>query len=155
MQADGLTISLIAAVHLAATAALVVFKASRIEISIRNKIAALELKFQKNLDSANDKLAERLRAEHAELSRSAGEAIEELRRNTGEALTAIRTKMHENEMWGRDNYVRAQDFRPVIEGLTRSIDRIGDELKAAVHRIEDKVELLREARVAKPDRSGA
>lgn len=49
-------------------------------------------------------------------------------RLAGEAMSAIREKVTQVELWGRDNYVLRSDFRSAVDGFTKSMDRINDKL---------------------------
>ena len=66
---------------------------------------------------------------------------QEMHRN-GEAAAALRTKINEVELWGRDNYVRMQHFYETIAGINRNIELLGTRMDAGLQRIEAKLEKI-------------
>lgn len=65
------------------------------------------------------------------------EQIEASTRLSGEAMSAIRQKIIDVELWSRDNYVLRTDFRNVVEGFTKSMDRINDKLDRIAEGMRD------------------
>lgn len=99
------------------------------------KAKSIEANLRQDMTATVAKLTETMRDEHDDAMRSAGEGV-----------AALRTKVHEVELWTRDNFVRRSDFSQVIDGVTRSIEGLGVRVDAAVVRIEAKIEKLREDR---------
>lgn len=58
-------------------------------------------------------------------------------RTTGESMSGMRQKMIDVELWGRDNYVRRADFQNVVDGFTKSIERMNDKLDRVIQGIKD------------------
>lgn len=97
------------------------------------KAKSIEANLRQDMLVTVAKLTETMRAEHEEAMGGIGKAVGELR-----------NKVFEVELWSRDNFVRRADFAQVIDGVTRSIEGVGIKLDAAVLRIENKIERLRE-----------
>lgn len=57
-----------------------------------------------------------------------------LRSETGEMGHALRTKIHEVEMWSRDTLVRKDSFEMVIGRLEKSIEKLTDKLETKIDR---------------------
>jgi len=66
--------------------------------------------------------------------------IEVLKLDFGETNAAVRTKIHEVEIWARDNFMRRDGFRKVQEQLTAEIIGVRDEMKSDLRRIEEKID---------------
>jgi hypothetical protein len=133
MSVDGLTIGIGAAIHLSLFVGTTVWKLSRVEKSIRADTDKALEKIATKTDTALTKIADEMRAEHDETTR-----------NTGEALTALRSKIHEVEVWSRDNFVRRTDFMPAMDALKEAINASVTRLDAGLLRIEGKLEKMRD-----------
>lgn len=68
------------------------------------------------------------------------ESLEVHQRLIGEALSAIRQKINDVELWGRDHYVGKEDFTKALDQLNASIRRIDDSLGARLIRMEAKLD---------------
>lgn len=97
------------------------------------KAKSVEANLRQDMTAAVSKLTESIREEH-------DEAMERI----GKAVADLQTKVFEVEIWGRDNYVRRTDFLTVIDGVQRSVEGMGVKIDAAVLRIENKIEKLRD-----------
>ena len=66
--------------------------------------------------------------------------IEVLKREFGETNAAVRSKIHEVEIWARDNFMRRDGFYKVQEQLSSEIKTVRDEMKSDLRRIEEKID---------------
>lgn len=67
----------------------------------------------------------------------------------GESLTAIRTKITEVELYGRDNFVRREGFYAVQKQLTDDMKVLGEKLDTRLERMEDKLDSARKTQMGK------
>lgn len=65
---------------------------------------------------------------------------ETLQRETGEVGAALRTKIHELEVFTRDHFVSTKDFEAVVGRLERSFDGLGDRIEKRLDRIDERIE---------------
>lgn len=63
-----------------------------------------------------------------------------MRHETGEMGAALRQKITDVEIWGRDNFVRREGFYKVKEDLTQSIKELGDNIESRLVRMETKID---------------
>ncbi len=98
------------------------------------KAKSVEANLRQDMNTAIAKLAETMRDEHDDAMAKVSKAVADLQ-----------SKVFEVEIWGRDNFVRRADFSQVIDGVSRSIESIGIRLDAAVLRIENKIEKIKES----------
>ncbi|MCC8946022.1 hypothetical protein H8A97_13155 [Bradyrhizobium sp. Arg62] len=107
-------------------------------------------RIEKELDERMDKQVDDLRSEmdaqidnvqrdHKGLERDSIGRSETLRHETGEMGAALRTKIHEVEMFVRDRFVSKESFELVVGRIEKSIERMGDKLE---ERIEKALERL-------------
>lgn len=66
--------------------------------------------------------------------------IDQSLRAVGESMSAIRTKMTDVELWGRDHYVDKNTFNLVITDLKRSWERFEEKLDKRLEGIEHKLD---------------
>lgn len=64
----------------------------------------------------------------ADVRQKIDERSETLRHEFGETGNALRQKMHEMEMWGRDNNLQKNSFYKAIETVTTSINGLSDKI---------------------------
>lgn len=76
----------------------------------------------------------------AKLERSGMETADTLRREFGETGQALRTKIHEVEMWNRDTFVRKDSFEMVISRIEKTMekgfDKIDSRIETALERFD-------------------
>lgn len=128
MAEAGIYISIGTALAVIAYAVKLTWQASRIE---------------KEQREYTDAQIDNLRRDMISVERGSVERADTLRHETGEMGAALRTKIHDVEMWTRDTFVRKDSFEMVIGRLEKSIDKLGD-------KIEEKLDRLTE-RFQKPD----
>jgi hypothetical protein len=75
------------------------------------------------------------------LENSIREMINEALHMNGEGLTAIRTKMTDIEIWGRDNYVRREDYMESIRTIHRSLEAMSAKLDAGLKELRAEMSL--------------
>jgi hypothetical protein len=63
-----------------------------------------------------------------------------VRKEVGETTAAIRQKVTEVELWGRDNFVKKETFTQVTERFEKSIQNMGDRLETRLLRMESKID---------------
>jgi hypothetical protein len=75
------------------------------------------------------------------------ELVDSVGRGTGETMQAIRQKLTDMEIWGRDNFVRRSDFATTVEGIHRDIatlrvllDGYGRDLGSKIDNVYDRLE---------------
>lgn len=67
---------------------------------------------------------------------------DEVLRSIGETVAALRQKVVDMELWGRDNFVRRQEFQTAIDGFARSIESLRVEINAGYQRLTDKMDRI-------------
>ena len=67
-----------------------------------------------------------------------------LRREFGETGMAIREKLREMELWGRDNYLQKTSFYKATEKISDDIQRLADKIDQQTER-DNRVDRLRDA----------
>lgn len=67
-------------------------------------------------------------------------SFEAHQRLVGETMSAIRQKINDVELWGRDNYVAKDDFTEALNRLNQSMVRMDDSLGARLIRMEAKID---------------
>jgi hypothetical protein len=63
-----------------------------------------------------------------------------LGRNFGETAAALRQKVSDVEIWGRDNYVRRDDFLVATGEIKAGIALLGERLENRFERMESKID---------------
>ncbi len=66
--------------------------------------------------------------------------INRVRRETGETAAAIRAKIVEVELWGRDNFVKRDLFSAAMERMETNVTNMGDRIEARLLRMEGKLD---------------
>jgi hypothetical protein len=112
----------------------VVWKLTRVETAIRDKIGS-ETKI---LDDKLGKVNERL----AGVERQQLEEIAILRREAGESIAAIRTKVHEIETWARDEFVRKGSFETVVSRMEKGIESLGEKIERRLDKMAERIEKI-------------
>lgn len=64
-------------------------------------------------------------------------------RQFGETAQAIRQKIHEVEIWARDEFVRREGFYKVRDDLVGDLKNMGDKIEARLERMETKIDAQR------------
>lgn len=95
------------------------------------------------------KMESRLTDKIAQTVNKTDEVISRQYHDFGESLTAIRTKITEVELYGRDNYVRRDGFYAVQKQLTDDMKVLGEKLDTRLERMEDKLDSARKTQMGK------
>lgn len=66
--------------------------------------------------------------------------IDGLRREFGETAQAIRQKVSDVEIWGRDNYVKKDSFGVVTDRISREVKDFADRIDKRLERMEEKID---------------
>lgn len=105
------------------------------------KLSGMKEDTDKRISSLENKIIE----QEGKVRGSTVEAVEEATRIMGEGLAALRQKATDMELWGRDNYVRRNDFQNVIDSFTRSVESLRGDMNAGYLRLDSKLDrVLRE-----------
>jgi hypothetical protein len=72
--------------------------------------------------------------------REVDQQLSSMGRNFGETASAIREKVREVEIWGRDNYVRRDDFLVATGEIKAGIALLGERLENRFERMESKID---------------
>jgi phytoene dehydrogenase-like protein len=102
-----------------------IWKLTRVEAELRAAIARNHETTRELIDGHEQKAAE---------------ANDRLRRDIGESLQALRQRIADVEIWGRDNYVRREDFHGSLAQIKDQIAEVGDFLKEWLLRLERKLD---------------
>lgn len=86
------------------------------------------------------KLEANLRSAINEASKEVDERIERQAREFGEVVSAMRQKIQEVELYGRDHYVSKETFTMLVAELKMGIERLGDRMEEGVRRMEAKID---------------
>lgn len=70
----------------------------------------------------------------ADVRQKIHEGSETLRHEFGETGNALRQKMHDMEMWGRDNNLQKNSFYKAIETVTASISTLSEKMDRQIMR---------------------
>lgn len=112
----------------------VVWKLTRVESGIREKIESET----KSLDEKLARVHERL----AGVERQQLEELAVLRREAGESIAAIRTKVHEIETWARDEFVRKGSFETVVSRMEKGIESLGEKIERRLDKMAERIEKI-------------
>lgn len=112
----------------------VVWKLTRVEGGIRDKIAA-------ETESLNEKLG-KVHERLAGVERQQLEELAVLRREAGESIAAIRTKVHEIETWARDEFVRKGSFETVVARMEKGIENLGEKIERRLDKMAERIEKI-------------
>lgn len=103
-----------------------------------------------------EKLAERIDALREEYHENMTQVIEsrrieleQIQSRVGESMTAIRTKIHEVEVWGRDTYVRAEEFRNAITGINAAVTVLRSDMNEGMRELRSSVSAATDRIIAK------
>src|SRR5689334_15871740 len=66
--------------------------------------------------------------------------IEQLGRNFGETAAAIREKVHQVEVWARDEFVRKQSFEGAVSRMEKAVDDKFNGIIDRLDRMENKID---------------
>jgi hypothetical protein len=102
-------------------------------VSVTWRIGTLKSDLEGKADSVGRLILEKEMAIKAMISTQ----VDVVQRNAGESIAALRQKIVEVELWGRDNFVRRGEFQNVVDALPISAEatrlefkKIGEELTA-------------------------
>lgn len=104
------------------------------------KFRDLEKEMRKDFDAQIDNV----QRDYSKAVREHMGDLETMRHEFGETVAAVRTKIHDVEMWNRDTFVRKDSFEMVIGRLEKSIEKLGD-------KIEDRIDKMVERIQQRPD----
>ncbi|MGJ5000594.1 hypothetical protein ACQR10_04670 [Bradyrhizobium sp. HKCCYLRH2060] len=110
----------------------VVWRLTRVETNIRDKIAEETKVLKQDIATLTVKMAA--------IEKQAVVDLDIARREIGEAVAAIRTKVHEIETWARDEFVRKNSFEAVIARVEKSLDQLGDRIDKRLERLAEKMD---------------
>lgn len=102
------------ALNLVGTLVGLIWKLSRVEVSLRQTIQAERKEIDKDLEKQS--------------------------REFGETAAALRQKVTEVELYMRDNFVRRDGFYKVRDELSQDIKHLGEQLHARLERMEAKID---------------
>lgn len=68
------------------------------------------------------------------------DSIEVHQRIMGETIAAVRQKINEVELWGRDHFVRSDEFTHALADINQTMTRMDDSLGARLIRMETKID---------------
>lgn len=74
------------------------------------------------------------------VDRDSMDRAETLRREAGEMGAALRTKVHDIEVFCRDTFVRKESFELVIGRIESSIERMGDKIDGKIDKLEENID---------------
>lgn len=108
-----------------------VWKFAQIERSIRDAGVNGDQELREEMEAKVENVArDILRVERDSVGRA-----EIMRQETGEVGAALRTKIHEIEVYTRDNFVSNRSFDAVINRIEAVMDKLGDRLEAKIDRL--------------------
>jgi hypothetical protein len=99
-------------------------------------------RIEKEQREYTDAQVDNLQRDLTEMTAGSVQRADSLRHEAGEMGAALRTKIHEVEVFSRDTFVRKDSFELVIGRLEKSMEKLGD-------RVEEKLEKFWE-RVQRP-----
>lgn len=97
-------------------------------------VRSIEKEVREDMDAQIDNMKRDVKA----VERGSIDRAETLRHETGEMGAALRTKIHDVEMWTRDTFVRKDSFDMVIGRLEKSIDKLGDKIEEKLDRLVER-----------------
>jgi hypothetical protein len=86
------------------------------------------------------KIRETIRTEIEEHRIAFDADIDGLRREFGETAQAIRQKVSDVELWGRDNYVKKDSFGVVTDRISKEVKDFADRIDKRLERMESKID---------------
>jgi hypothetical protein len=86
------------------------------------------------------KIRDTVRDEIEEHREAFDSEIASLRREFGETVQAIRQKVSDVEIWGRDNYVKKDSFGMVTDRISREVKDFADRIDKRLERMEVKID---------------
>lgn len=99
---------------------------------------------EKEMREESDEKIKAIKADYDKAVRDHMDDLDTMRHEFGETVAAVRTKIHDVEMWNRDTFVRKDSFEMVIGRLEKSIEKLGD-------KIEDRIDKMVERIQGRPD----
>lgn len=99
---------------------------------------------EKEMREDSDDKIKSIKADYDKAVREHMNDLDTMRHEFGETVAAVRTKIHDVEMWNRDTFVRKDSFEMVIGRLEKSIEKLGD-------KIEDRIDKMVERIQQRPD----
>ena len=100
------------------------------------KVRDLEAEIRRDIDAQVENLARDV----SNLATLCASRAETMRHETGEVGAALRTKIHEVEVYTRDTFVRKDSFEMVIGRLEKSIEKLGDKLEDKLERVVERIQ---------------
>lgn len=85
---------------------------------------------------------ENLERDMKEVQSDAGRRIESLAQQTGEMGNALRTKMHEIEVFTRDHFVTRDSFASTMDRFEKSLDTLGDRIEKRLDKFAERMDKL-------------
>jgi hypothetical protein len=110
--------------------------AGGIIVSVTWKIGGIERTFVSAI--ATERAS--INAEHTAIRNSIANEIESLRRTMGEVGASLRQKIHEVEVWNRDNFARRDSVGAMRIEISEQFKTLTDQIDKRLDRIETKID---------------
>ncbi len=108
----------------------------RVRDAVRDELSVSEQRIEAKIEDIERTLAGKVE----DVERTSNSRIEGLRHEVGEGISAVRQKIHEVELWGRDNYVKQKQYDAFITLLTQNLRMEFQKLEDRFNRVEDKLD---------------
>lgn len=95
------------------------------------QVRSIENEFREHMDAQFDNVHRDVKT----VERGSIERADILRQETGEMGAALRTKVHEVEVFTRDTFVRKDSFELVISRMEKSIEKMTDKLEEKIDKV--------------------
>jgi hypothetical protein len=87
-----------------------------------------------------DAQIDNLQRDIAQIQATQADRAETMRHDAGEMGSALRTKIHEVEMFMRDKFVSKDSFEFVVSRLEKSMEKLGDKIEEKMERLVDRIQ---------------
>jgi len=85
---------------------------------------------------------ENLERDMRDVQSDAGRRIETLTQQAGEMGNALRTKLHEIEVFTRDHFVTKDSFASTMDRFEKSLDTLGDRIEKRLDKFAERMDKL-------------
>lgn len=96
---------------------------------------------EKEMRKDSDAKIEKIKDDYDKAVREHMGDLETMRHEFGETVAAVRTKIHDVEMWNRDTFVRKDSFEMVIGRLEKSIEKLGDKIEDRIDKMVERISI--------------
>lgn len=107
-----------------------VWKISRIEKEIRKDSSEEDKELREHMEAQMENVLRDLR----DLEHKSADRFETVRREMGEVGASIRQKIHEIEVFSRDEFATKKSLEGTVDRINQSIERLGDRLENKIDR---------------------